>query len=549
MKAYYLFLTVAGAAMLCLGLLDVPTLNDDMLYRFQWTRDPSAPVETIDGVADLLRSQWNHYQLVNGRFVPHLLAQAFLVFAPWWLLPSADALLFVLLVHLCVRRVAPDGRQQLFVAVAVVFLLFIVFSGFRSAMLWGLGTFNYLWVLVAVMMVLTCVERSDLPRRWLPALCPLLLLAGWTHEALSVPVSAAFALCLFVRRRQLRHSPVPLLMLSFMVGAALCLTSPGIWNRSTEGGTMQARLMSAAINCVSNVRVLWLLLLTLAVMWLRHRPVVVHHLRSHAYSYVALAVAFAIVLACGTNLERVGFYTDFIAMLLWLSLLHGHVRQAWARRLSAAGCLLMLPVFVWACALRQENRRYWLYAEQQMTEPGRELIAVRMAPKGESWLTDALREHYVNTSIDFGFYCCYMAFDASDSNIRCAARLYGKQRLTFLPEGVLQRIATDTAAYSNCELDSSAKLFVWRLPDDRPVSQVLLLLSPEDVSQLDPLRRLLAYKGDSYDIDDFHRETVNVAGRPYLVFTRPTTNIFRRIRAVELRAAGGRRSCAPYTAE
>jgi hypothetical protein len=142
-----------------------------------------------------------------------------------------------------------------------------------------------------------------------------------------------------------------------------------------------------------------------------------------------------------------------------------------------------------------------------------------------------------------------MAFDASDSNIRCAARLYGKQRLTFLPEGVLQRIATDTAAYSNCELDSSAKLFVWRLPDDRPVSQVLLLLNPEDVSQLDPLRRLLAYKGDSYDIDDFHRETVNVAGRPYLVFTRPTTNIFRRIRAVELRAAGGRRSCAPYTAE
>ena len=158
---YWLFLMVVGFAMLWLNLLDVPTLSDDMIYRFAWQTDDTAPVEAIGGLGDLLRSQWTHYLNVNGRFVPHLLAQAFLVFCPPVVLQVLNTLMFVLLIHLCTKwclspTPSPEGdkNQSLHVAVMTAFLLFVVFRGFRTTMVWGLGSFNYLWPTVAVMVLL-----------------------------------------------------------------------------------------------------------------------------------------------------------------------------------------------------------------------------------------------------------------------------------------------------------------------------------------------------------------------------------------------------------
>ena len=42
-RSYWLFLAVTGLAMLWLNLLDVPTLSDDIIYRFMWNTDEAAP--------------------------------------------------------------------------------------------------------------------------------------------------------------------------------------------------------------------------------------------------------------------------------------------------------------------------------------------------------------------------------------------------------------------------------------------------------------------------------------------------------------------------
>ena len=55
------------------------------------------------------------------------------------------------------------------------------------------------------------------------------------------------------------------------------------------------------------------------------------------------------------------------------------------------------------------------------------------------------------------------------------------------------------------------------------------LLKPEDPANLHFWQCPVAYKGDSYALDDFHWEVLQVAGRHYLVFTRPVTAISRRI--------------------
>ena len=176
----------------------------------------------------------------------------------------------------------------------------------------------------------------------------------------------------------------------------------------------------------------------------------------------------------------------------------------------------------------------WQNMEQQMKEPGRELIAVQLPQEGQNAVMDYFRQHYVNSSVEFGFYCVYMAFDATDNNLRCAAKLYNKPSLTFLPADVVSRIEQDSTAYTSYEKDNHNDLYIWRLPDNRPVRSVRFILNEENLSALHFWQRLMVYEGDVYELDDFHYEMVQVSERPYLVFTCPTSNISRRIKDIEI---------------
>jgi hypothetical protein len=258
------------------------------------------------------------------------------------------------------------------------------------------------------------------------------------------------------------------------------------------------------------------------------------HFMKHVYEYVALSVALIIVLLCGTNLERVAFFVDFISMMLLLSLMLSFVPVGWLRRLAVICCTLLLLFYVPAYMVRQENYDNWKLAEEQMEEKGREVIAVHQPVKGENWMMDYFREHYVNSSFDFGFYCSYMGFDSEDINMRCAARLYNKNKLVFLPSDVVERIERDSTAYTSYEMDRNKSLYILRLQSERPVTKVRFMLKDEDISKLMPHQRLLVYHDNNFELDDFKFEVVHVCNRPYLVFTRPTTNIFRRISSIEI---------------
>ena len=612
--AYLLTLIIIGIAIAGLNFLDAPTLGDDMLYRFMWNADESAPVRTIESLSGLIHSQVVHYQVVNGRFFVHTLAQAFLAFLPPVVLQIINSLLFVLLVFqaskLCLvsslgtslgadlgadasKRQTPsitaflganlgaDASQRqnpLFLPLLFCFFLFIVMQGFRTTMLWSLGTFNYLWVLVMALALFLWMHKiKDRPLSLSDLLLsPFALFVGCGHEALSLPVSVAFAVYIFERFfrhkdvsiRLSRHKDVSVptyhkkisallpYMLWFMVGTLLCLLSPGILGRSADALTLKARLLSGAMNYVFNIRVLWLLIITLLILWRKDREALKRHFSTFRYVYLALLVSLAIVTLCGTNLERVAFYTDFLSLLLLLVLLNQHLGTTWKHRLVLLCSIVMILFYIPVYLVRQENSDIWHKAELQMKEPGRELIAIDTPTTQKNGSSQFLtfnsplftffRDHYVNPSFTFGFFSSYMVFDANDINLRCAARLYDKQKMVMLPSDVVQRIEADSTAYSHYELDNSGALYIWRLDDntqvgadaslcrDSIVTGVTFILNNEDPSTLLPHQRLVAYQGNEYELDDFHFEQLTLFGRQYLVFTRPTTNIYRRIKDIQL---------------
>ena len=522
--------------MLFLYFFDVPTLSDDMVYRFMWNKNEADAVQLINNINDLLYSQWNHYFSINGRAIVHLLVQFFLVFIPPVVLQIINAFIFVVLLYLIANYISKDIKEQLFISCISFFLFFVVFQGFRTAILWGLGAFNYSWVLVATMMLLLFfqrIENKKANKKYL-LLSPLSFIVGWSHEGLAIPLSCSFIFYFYINRKVLFRKAIFPYMLFFIIGSIVIMLSPGIWNRSMDGISIQNRVISGIINLCFNVRIFWLLLLTLLITWRKNKPLLKQHFMSCKYGYVTLLVSLGIILVCGTNLERVAFFSDYVAMLLLLSLLIKVISWKWMKRSMAVCGIIVLLFYIPAYAVRKENSDNWNYLEKQMKTPNQELISVRYPIKGNNLLMDYFREHYIIPSVEFGFYCIYMAFDSNDINMRCVARMYDKPRLTFLPEDIIDKVNSDSMAYQDYELDEHQSLFVWKLPEDKKVNKLTFILGYEDISKLSFLQRIVAYKEDTYELDDFHFEVVNISGNSYLIFTRPTTNIYRRINKIEL---------------
>lgn len=84
--------------------------------------------------------------------------------------------------------------------------------------------------------------------------------------------------------------------------------------------------------------------------------------------------------------------------------------------------------------------------------------------------------------------------------------------------------------YQDYQLDTHKNLFIWKLQEEKPIKEIVFHLKPEDINHLWLHQRLVAYREDTYKMDDnFHYSIVHIFGHPYLIFTKPTTNIYRRI--------------------
>lgn len=531
---WLLFLLLVTVAMMGLQLYDTMTLSDDIVYHFVWLQDQFSHIQPIRNISDLITSQWIHYQVTNGRWVVHTLAQSFLAFSPPIVYQTINAILFALMLYLG-SCLLVNRQHRLFSIVMMCFLLFVVFADIKTTMLWSMGTFNYLWVCVATLSFLLWLRYVRHNDKWIHfILSPFSLFVGCSHEAIALPLSVTLIIYTVTELRKDRQYPQILYILWYVAGMLMCLMSPGIWQRVDNDITMFSRLISGTINFFFNLKTTWLLIITLIMMFVRCRDSLKHSLLSYRYYYLCLLLSLGIVVVCGTNLERVAFYADFISMLLVVAIWSSLLSSRWQRYLIAVSCFVMLIYYVPAIMVRHENHSNFCYMEQQMKEQDKEVIAVRTPLEGRQPVMDFFRHRFVNPCAEFGFYCCYMGFKANDINMRMAAAMFNKPRFVFLPEDVVQRIETDSTAYQHYELDNHQQLYVWQLQNKKTVSKIIFNLKPEDVSSLSLPQRLLAYKDDTYELNDhFHYGVVSVAGRHYLVFTRPTTNISRRISSIE----------------
>jgi hypothetical protein len=261
------------------------------------------------------------------------------------------------------------------------------------------------------------------------------------------------------------------------------------------------------------------------------------------YILLSWAAALGIVVTCGCTIERVAIFADFMAMLVILKIWQGEWLCRYKKPIAAIAMFVSVCVTIPAMDLNRENYNNYLYHCEQLENPNSFIIKTRQVADSRNLIGKWLRKRYVNPNVQYGFYCCYMAFDCHDFNSRAVAHLFNKDSIIMLPEDIVDKIERDSMAYSQWEADRDGKLYVWKLDSSQQVNHVIFMLGDEV-----PLRfyqRLVAYNGYEYELDSFNYEVITIKGCNYLVMTIPTTNIKRRIKEIIASPS----SCEPFAAQ
>lgn len=528
---YFFVLVLIGVLYFFLEWNTTPTLNDDLIYRFQFRSDGSTEPLPINNISDLLHSLIVHYNTWNGRLA-NILAPILLLL-PHTVLSVINTILFILLLHLSMKIIHAEGVNKLiFVSIESCFI-FLVMRGFKTAMLWNMGSFNYLWVIVANLAIF-CYIRSvkDKDISWRACLLsPLALFAGWGHEGLSLPLCVGIAAYIVQYRRTIKHSALLPYFLFYFLGTLLCVCAPGIWKRADSGISFYMRMVNGAVAMALVVRILWLLLPTIVIgLW--NKAISFEMFKSKAYIILTLLAAYGIVFLNGTPLDRVAFNADFLSLLCMLNLWMYVFKKVYLHIFAIVFSSVALIVYVPALSLSIVQKKDFLWEEKQIKQPDTYLIETQtFVPK--NILESAIYDRYVIPFIDYGFYTPYMGFNSQELNMRYVAKLYGKEKLLFLPKDIVETIKKDSTAFSDFQVDKSGKLIVKRLLPGQQVHDIVFHLNKE-IPNLHFWQKWVAYKGMDYVLTKINWNVVSINNHRYVILTTPLSNIKRRTKSIEL---------------
>ena len=246
-----LTLLVAGVLIYMLNYF-TPLFADDYSYSFSFYDH-----KRITGLEDIVKSQYSHYFVMNGRVVVHFFAQLFLWLGKGWFNIINTVAFLGLGILIFYHGVHKELKKHISLLIFIYGSLFIFMPVFGESFLWLTASSNYLHGVVLVLLYLIPYRRvAGKKKEDLKAgdCIPVMLLklagmfffglaAGWTNETLSAGLAAA--VLAFIVSFRLRQIPVAPWMISGWVGnfwgGVFQLLSPGNSKRVEAAGGVNVK--------------------------------------------------------------------------------------------------------------------------------------------------------------------------------------------------------------------------------------------------------------------------------------------------------------------
>ncbi len=196
----------------------------------------------IESLKDIIISQWNHYQYINGRFLIHFIVQLFVGIFGLRAFQVANTIMFVLLIKYLCRICIPIESRNKYIYYVITFFLFWFYMGlfnigyaYISTIAWAV---NYLWSATMFIYIIYVFYKykdfcGHIPnyKKW--SFFALALLCGASHEAFSVGLSATLFIYYIFNRKEY-NGIVRYITIGLWIGAATIVFAPGNFIRFGE---------------------------------------------------------------------------------------------------------------------------------------------------------------------------------------------------------------------------------------------------------------------------------------------------------------------------
>lgn len=211
-----------------------PLFADDWNYSFVWGSD----AVRVEGICDIIKSQYNHYFTWGGRIVTHFIAQSLLLLDPVWH-DIMNTLAFVIFIYIIYRISNYNCKANFFILILIFLFVWFFQPAFGATLLWITGSSNYLWgtllILIFVFPYYSFYRNPDYRSEgFIACLCIFLIgiVAGWTNENMSVAsIFLIFLFCIIYKKRGKLPAWAIYGLIGVCIGCILLLVAPGNYVR------------------------------------------------------------------------------------------------------------------------------------------------------------------------------------------------------------------------------------------------------------------------------------------------------------------------------
>lgn len=328
-----LFIIVTLSAGVYVRSLYSPVIGDDIAYSYKIVDNDTATSfisEPLMNIRDLVDSQICHYKTTNGRAVIHTFVQWFDGIAGIEWFRFFNALVFGATIFLMSIFTWGWKRLTPLMVTSAAFLMLFCVPDCSSLWYVPVYSINYLWsIFAALVFLLTWQHRDRLSWGICCILFPLMIILGWSHEAVALPISGMILIYYFRHRNEFR-SPGVLLTLGYGLGALGILLAPGnfvrIQNRAVEYHGFLSWIANHIIQ-ISAVKYLDIVIIVLFAVFLLNRKLFNKIIiRSWLPLGIGLLATILLLILC-VGSGRTGTMVNFFMLIVILQMTEKFIRK------------------------------------------------------------------------------------------------------------------------------------------------------------------------------------------------------------------------------
>ena len=286
-KLYIILLLLLTGVFFYLRSINRELFCDEIMYGYKlnatkygeyWTSPKTALDGEIKTIGDVISSQYNHYFYGNGRAISHTIEQLFTGVIGVNAFYLFNTVLFLATLILFVRKYMQRDRYLSWLLAVIAFLYLFPYP---SKLWYSINLApNYLFPLSMTLLLFYQYDKlkykNNKASKIVLFTAPIAgLLAGWSNEAFSVPVSGAFLICYILGFKKNSHRTL-LSLIPLWIGTALVAFSPGVIARfmksSGKDGSKLIDVIARAGDNLLQLKIFWILIIAVIIfaIWNRH---------------------------------------------------------------------------------------------------------------------------------------------------------------------------------------------------------------------------------------------------------------------------------------